>query len=291
MQEEHSEAAARGRYGYVSAYDPKRHMARIRFPDKDNMVSAWLPVAVPNSKKNKDECHLDIDEHVYCNMLGNGLEAGVVLCSIWDDRNQPPRGDPDVRQITFDDGTEIFYDRKNHVLTANVIPNGTVHVSVPNGLVQHDVPGGNDVTSVPGGLLLENVPGGEICMGADAIKLQSSGCSGRFDHTGCREIYAKKLSATRAGEDIEIGTPGTEERETFRQDPETQQITRETATQDIPRTPRITIEAQEFFRIHSYGRAMIHAEGPVTVTAPDIVLRGRVWANHVHPLSEYAGEG
>lgn len=115
MQEEHSEAAARGRYGYVSAYDPKRHMARVRFPDKDNMISAWLPVAVPNSRKNKDECHLDIDEHVYCNMLGNGLEAGVVLCSIWDDKNTPPVGDQDIRHTTFEDGTTIFQDRKSKI--------------------------------------------------------------------------------------------------------------------------------------------------------------------------------
>ena len=79
------------------------------------MVSAWLPVAVPNSRKNKDEFHLDIGEHVYCNMLGNGLEAGVVLCSIWDDKNQPPVGDQDIRHTTFDDGTTVFQDRKNKV--------------------------------------------------------------------------------------------------------------------------------------------------------------------------------
>ena len=29
-----------GRFGYVSDYDPKRHMARIEFPDKEDLVSA-----------------------------------------------------------------------------------------------------------------------------------------------------------------------------------------------------------------------------------------------------------
>ena len=105
-----------GRWGYVSAYDAKRHMARIRFPDKDNMVSAWLPVGVANTKKNKDECPLDIDEHVFCIMLGNGLEAGIVLCAIYDDKNPPPLGDPDVRRTQFEDGTVQFVDRKNHVV-------------------------------------------------------------------------------------------------------------------------------------------------------------------------------
>jgi phage baseplate assembly protein V len=110
------ETACSGRFGYVSAYDPKRHMARIRFPDKDNLVSAWIPVGIPNSKKNKDEFHLDTDEHVYCNMLGNGLEQGVVLCSVWDDKNKPPLGDQDIRRTEFEDGTTMFVDRKNHVV-------------------------------------------------------------------------------------------------------------------------------------------------------------------------------
>ena len=60
MSNKNTEAGAHDRLGYVSAYDAKRHMARIQFPDKDDLVSAWLPVAVSNSKKNRDECHLDI---------------------------------------------------------------------------------------------------------------------------------------------------------------------------------------------------------------------------------------
>ena len=116
MSNESTEAGAHGRFGYVSDYDPKRHMARIQFPDKGDLVSAWLPVAVQNSKKNRDECHLDVGEHVYCNMMGNGLEARVVLCAVYDDKNKPPAGDADTRKTTFDDGTEILYDRKNKLL-------------------------------------------------------------------------------------------------------------------------------------------------------------------------------
>ena len=116
MSDNNEEAGAHGRFGYVSAYDPKRHMARIQFPDKGDLVSAWIPVAIPNSQKNRDEFHLDVGEHVYCNMMGNGLEAGVVLCAVYDDKNKPPEGNQDIRKTTFDDGTEILYDRKNHKL-------------------------------------------------------------------------------------------------------------------------------------------------------------------------------
>lgn len=116
MADKNSEGGAIGRFGYVSAYDPARHMARIQFPDKNNLVSDWLPVAVPNSKQNRDELHLDIGEHVYCSMSGNGLEVGVVLCSIYDDKNKPPVGDADIRVVTFGDGTVISCDRKKKKL-------------------------------------------------------------------------------------------------------------------------------------------------------------------------------
>ena len=32
---------------------------------------------------SKDELHLDVGEYVYCNMMGNGLESGVVLCAVY----------------------------------------------------------------------------------------------------------------------------------------------------------------------------------------------------------------
>ena len=119
MSSENNERGSLGRFGYVSDYDAKRHMARVQFPDKEDLVSGWLPVAVANSKKNKDECHLDIGEHVFCSMMGNGLEAGVVLCSVYDDKNQPPESNQDIRKTIFDDGTEILYDRKNSKMKIN----------------------------------------------------------------------------------------------------------------------------------------------------------------------------
>lgn len=116
MSNASKEEGSHGRFGYLSSYDPARHMARVQFPDKENLVSAWIPVAVPNSKKNKDECHLDVGEHVYCAMMGNGLESGVVLCAVYDDKNKPPEGKQDIRKTTFEDGTTILYDRKKKFL-------------------------------------------------------------------------------------------------------------------------------------------------------------------------------
>ena len=124
---ENLEAGSIARFGYISDYDAKRHMARVIFPDKDNLPSNWLPVLIPNSGRNHDEIHLDINEHVFCIMLGNGIEAGAVIGTIYDDTNKPPLGDKDTRRVLFDDGTEILYNRKNHELKINCVGNITIH--------------------------------------------------------------------------------------------------------------------------------------------------------------------
>ena len=114
-----SEEKSVARFGYVSDYDAARHMARIQFPDKNNLVSGWIPVAVRNSLKNHDEHHLDIGEHVFCVMQGNGTESGCVLCAVYDDTNKSHVGNKDKRSVTFDDGTQIIYDRAAKKLEIN----------------------------------------------------------------------------------------------------------------------------------------------------------------------------
>ena len=104
------------RFGHVTEYDPSRHMARVNFPDL-GLTSYWLPGIVSNTLKNHDETHVDIGEHVACMMSGQGAEMGVVLGAFYDDKNKPVVKDTDIRAVTFEDGTKITYDRKNHQLT------------------------------------------------------------------------------------------------------------------------------------------------------------------------------
>ncbi|MBQ9527605.1 MAG: phage baseplate assembly protein V [Fretibacterium sp.] len=121
MPNEGTEPGAVARFGYVSVYDPKRHMARVRFPDKGDVVSGWLPVTVPNTKRNKDERPLDVGEHVFCVMMGNGLEAGAILGAVYDDTNKPPIGDGDIRATTYADGTRIKVDRKSGLVAVSAV--------------------------------------------------------------------------------------------------------------------------------------------------------------------------
>lgn len=106
----------RGRVGFVSSYDAEKMRARVCFPDKDNLVSAPLPVIVDNTLKNKEEFHLDEGEKVFCVFLGNGYEMGFILGSYYDDKNPPAVGDRDRWVKFFEDGTHIFVDRKEHIV-------------------------------------------------------------------------------------------------------------------------------------------------------------------------------
>lgn len=116
MQNENNLVNAR--YGYVSDYDPEKHAARVRFPDMDDLVSGWLPVGTRNTKENFYEAGLDIDEHVFCLLLGNGTEEGIILCSLYDDTNPPLKKDLNEQRIKFKDETEIFYNRETNELKA-----------------------------------------------------------------------------------------------------------------------------------------------------------------------------
>lgn len=104
------------RFGYVSVFDATKKLVRVRFPDKNNLVSGWLQLLCWNTRKNRDEINLDIEEHVACLMAGNGVECGVVLGALWDDKNLPPVADGDIRATTYSDGTTVWVDRKKHVV-------------------------------------------------------------------------------------------------------------------------------------------------------------------------------
>lgn len=121
------------RYGYVSDFDPDRMMARVRFPDLGDLISGWLPVGVMNSLNNHDEFALDIDEHVFCIMMGSGVEEGIILAAIYDDKNKPSNKNREQRYTKFQDETEIYYDRDKHKLHAkfnddtNIYYDGQTH--------------------------------------------------------------------------------------------------------------------------------------------------------------------
>ena len=105
--------------GVVTEVSAAKCAARVQFPDNDGMVSFWLPVLQHKSLKDKHYFVPDVNEHVACLLDDNG-EAGVILGAIYSDADTPPVDSADKHHVTFEDGTVLEYDRKEHRLLADV---------------------------------------------------------------------------------------------------------------------------------------------------------------------------
>lgn len=102
--------------------------ARVRFPDIDNLVSAWLPLVVRKSLKDKECLTLDAGEHVAC-VMDKYFESGCVLGAIYSDADTPPVDSADKLHFRFFDGGTFEYDRASGMLT--IVAKGRVNVTAP----------------------------------------------------------------------------------------------------------------------------------------------------------------
>ena len=110
------------RVGFVTARQPERHRVRVEFRDTVTapLVSGWLPVLAPRASADMAFDLPDVGDQVLCLFLGNGLEDGFVLGSMYG-AQKPPVSSGDKFHRTFSDGTVIEYDRKAHKLTVHVL--------------------------------------------------------------------------------------------------------------------------------------------------------------------------
>ncbi len=130
------------RRGVVTKIDEKTGKVKVRFEDTDNVESYWLPVIQKKTLKDKYLQLPDINEHVAV-MLDERAEDGVVVGAIYSDADRVPVADKDREHVTFQDGTIIEYDRKNHFL--NVLVKGNVTIKI-NGNASVRVDGHADVS-------------------------------------------------------------------------------------------------------------------------------------------------
>lgn len=123
------------RVGRVTALLPEKGAVRVEFGDRGNLVSYELPVMVKQTLKNKDSYMPDIDEHVVCSFLGNGLEQGFVLGAIYSEADTAVNSNPNKRGSTFEDGTEIYYDREQNKLSITIAGEGLIEVNCKSATV------------------------------------------------------------------------------------------------------------------------------------------------------------
>jgi phage baseplate assembly protein V len=121
------------RTGLVTAQNIAAGQVRVRFPDRDNIVSFWLPVHALGTQDDKFWWMPDIGEQVVV-LMDEHDEYGTVVGSMYSTADTPPGwAGPNVRGIQFSDGTILRYDRSAHMLTAALGNGGSATLSTPLG--------------------------------------------------------------------------------------------------------------------------------------------------------------
>ncbi len=111
------------RIGLVTDQDPINARVRVKFPDRDQVKSWWLPVVFPKTQNDKFYWIPDVGEQVVC-LMDLRDEDGAVLGAIYSAIDAPPPPCPDFLypinstekfHVTFKDGAVFEYDRNTHV--------------------------------------------------------------------------------------------------------------------------------------------------------------------------------
>ncbi len=153
---------------------------RVQFPDRQNLISYWLPMLALNSQNNKDFAMPDVGEQVAC-LMDEKFRNGIVLGAFFQGVDQPPAGMTlDKRHTTFKDGATLEYDRALHVLThlaqdgalfkydaeahalSFALPNGaTISIAVAGGgSLSYDSSGNWKIEPGAGKVLIADAAGG-----------------------------------------------------------------------------------------------------------------------------------
>ena len=107
------------RIGKVSSVNGAACTVRVTFPDKDDMVSAELPIVVVGSHGTKGYWVPEVDTQVLCcflpNPSGRGMNDGFVLGGFYSTEDPPEESNPKVRCIKLPDGCYIRFDGAGNV--------------------------------------------------------------------------------------------------------------------------------------------------------------------------------
>jgi phage baseplate assembly protein V len=128
------------RVGIVKTQDLVNCRVRVTFPDRDQMVSWWLPICVPKTQNDKAYWVPDVGEQVVC-LMDEHDEDGTVLGSIYSSADTPPVNSADKWHVTMKDSAAFEYDRSQHALAVTIPNGGTMTITANGGTIQIDASG------------------------------------------------------------------------------------------------------------------------------------------------------
>lgn len=107
------------RIGKVSSVNGANCTARVTFPDKDDMVSAELPINVIGSHGTKGYWVPEVGTQVLCcflpNSSGRGMNDGFIIAGFYSLEDPPEETDPKVRCLKLPDGCFIRFDGAGNI--------------------------------------------------------------------------------------------------------------------------------------------------------------------------------
>jgi phage baseplate assembly protein V len=84
---------------------------RVIYPDRQNLITKWLPVGQPGAGGMRSVSCFRIGQEVLVNHLSNSIEDGVVMASVYTPTNPPPAQTTiDQVGMQFDDGSFVLVD-------------------------------------------------------------------------------------------------------------------------------------------------------------------------------------
>lgn len=107
------------KYGTVTEIKADTAQVKVTFKESNNIVSYYMPVLQSFAGKNNAYVLPSIDDVVVCLISPRG-ESGVVIGSIYTGINKPLIADENKYNVTFDDETQIEYDKKENILKADI---------------------------------------------------------------------------------------------------------------------------------------------------------------------------
>ena len=140
------------RVGLVNQQDLQGARLRVVFPDRDQMLSYWLPILFPKTQNDKSYWMPDLGEQVLC-LMDEHDEAGAVLGAIYSSVDTTPVQSADKYHMSFKDGASVEYDRAAHTLAVS-LPNGaTMNLNANGASIAIDA-SGNITVHAAGGINL-----------------------------------------------------------------------------------------------------------------------------------------
>ena len=204
------QAGAYYRTGLVAEQDAPTCRVRVRFPDRDNMLSWWLPIVQRFTQSNQRFSLPDLGEQVACLMDATD-EAGCVLGAIYSTADTtPPDMTGDKDHTSYLDNAVFEYDRDSHTHKTSLPDASTQELTQGNAATRTVTLGAGSTdtkTLGAGGVVTEQIlsSGTRLTkIGAGTITEQIDGAGLYLIHVGTGSIVIR----TNDGGMLTIGPVG-----------------------------------------------------------------------------------